>query len=233
MSVRLRQVALVAADLDAAVRPLCDTLDLSVCFNDPGVGAFGLHNALMRTGDEFLEVVTPTQPGTTAGRLLDRRGGDGGYMVIVQADSFADLERLRARLPDLGVRVVWKADGADIAGTHLHPRDVGGAILSIDATAEPRDWKWGGPTWESAATGSMVTGMVGVTISAIDPGAMAARWGEVLDQPATGNRVELEGGFIDFTKAIGRGEGVDGLTLRSDRYAGRHFDIAGVRIDLA
>ena len=42
----------------------------------------------------------------------------------------ASLDAARARLDGLNVRVVWKADLRDAAGTHLHPKDVGGTILS-------------------------------------------------------------------------------------------------------
>ena len=55
--IRLRQVALVARDLDAAVGELCERLGLSVCFRDPGVGAFGLHNALMTIGEGTSDVM--------------------------------------------------------------------------------------------------------------------------------------------------------------------------------
>ena len=84
---RLRQIALVAHDLDSTLASLCEELGADVCFQDPGVGAFGLHNGLLALGDTFLEVVSPTQDGTTAGRYLDRRGGDGGYMVLLQLDA--------------------------------------------------------------------------------------------------------------------------------------------------
>src|SRR6185503_20673725 len=112
---RIRQLALVARDLDPVVSALCDTLGLDVCYRDPQVSAFGLHNALMPIGDTLLEVVSPIQEGTTAGRLLDRRGGDGGYMVILQTD---DLSRDRARVDQLGVRVVWSASLREIASIH-------------------------------------------------------------------------------------------------------------------
>mgnify|MGYP003332243069 CR=1 FL=1 len=56
--IRLRQVALVARDLDQVVGELCRTLGLSVCFHDPGVGEFGLHNALMVVGDQFIDDAT-------------------------------------------------------------------------------------------------------------------------------------------------------------------------------
>src|SRR3954451_23570004 len=107
---RLRQVALVAADLDAVVGSLCTALGVDVTYRDPGVGEFGLHNALLTFGDTFLEVVSPTRDGTTAGRYLTRRGGDGGYMVILQCD---DLERERERVAGLGVRTVWSVDLPD------------------------------------------------------------------------------------------------------------------------
>jgi hypothetical protein len=34
-------------------------------------------------GGDIIEVVAPSKPGTTAGRLLKKRG-DGGYMIIMQ-----------------------------------------------------------------------------------------------------------------------------------------------------
>src|SRR3954453_16887385 len=124
---RLRQVALVARDLDSTCAQIERGLGLRDPFHDPGVAEFGLTNSVYEIGDTFLEVVSPAQEGTTAGRYLERRGGDSGYMVILQSD---DLDADRARVADLGIRVVWKIDLPDIRGTHLHPADVGGAILS-------------------------------------------------------------------------------------------------------
>src|SRR5215211_7551662 len=120
--IRLRQVALVATDRDRVVAELCEWLGVTVSYEDPGVGEFGLHNALMTIGDQFLEVVSPTTGGTTAGRLLDKRGGDGGYMAIYEVDDLVDRD---AQLAERGVRVVWRVDLPDIASRHLHPRDVG------------------------------------------------------------------------------------------------------------
>jgi hypothetical protein len=69
MSLRIRQIALVARDLSRAVEHLEKVLGLDVAFRDPGVGAFGLHNAVLPVGTQFLEVVSPLKDGTTAGRL--------------------------------------------------------------------------------------------------------------------------------------------------------------------
>ncbi|MFQ5351781.1 MAG: VOC family protein, partial [Candidatus Binatia bacterium] len=144
---RLRQIALVARDLDPVVDGLCRTLGLEVGFNDPGVAAFGLRNAVIPVGDTFLEVVSPLRENTSAGRFLERRGGDGGYMVMLQTD---DLEADRRRLDGLGVRVVWEITLDDIAGVHLHPRDLGGAIVSLDQPRPPESWRWAGPDWRGA-----------------------------------------------------------------------------------
>ena len=147
---RLRQVALVAHDCGQVSDELRAAFGWGEPFHDPGVGRFGLTNAVFAAGDTFVEVVAPVQAGTTAGRYLERRGGDGGYMAIFQ---LPDLGAARARLPGLGVRVVWTADLPDIAGTHLHPKDVPGAIVSLDWAEPAGSWK-GSPQPNAARSSS-------------------------------------------------------------------------------
>src|SRR5262245_61392046 len=135
---RLRQIALVVGDLEKNVDDLRAVLGLEVCYRDPGVAEFGLHNALLPIATSFLEIVSPQQPGTTAGRLLEKRRGDGGYMVIVQTD---DLARDRKRVEELGIRVGWQAELPDAATIHLHPRDAGGASPSPHPMRPPGPWR--------------------------------------------------------------------------------------------
>ena len=217
--IRLRQVALVAADRDHVVAELCSFLGLTVSFEDPGVAVFGLHNALLTVGDQFLEVVSPTTSGTTAGRLLDKRGGDGGYMAIFEVD---DLDRRIARVEELGVRVVWAADFPDIRGRHLHPRDVGGAIVSIDEPQPAGAWAWGGP-WRAHAENAVVTAIAGIDVAAEDPDKMQARWHELEIDHA-----------VRFVTAGDRGEGIDAVDLvATDRNrAGASATIGGVELRL-
>lgn len=180
---RLRQIALVAHALEPVVDDLCAVLGLEVCFHDPGVETFGLRNALMPLGpDAFLEVISPLRPGTAAGRQLERSGGDGGYMVIVQTD---DLAADRARMAALGVRIVWEVTLPDAATIHLHPRDVGGAILSLDAMDPPASWRWAGPDWQRHVRTDVTERLLGATLAAHDPAAMSARWASVLGRPAS------------------------------------------------
>jgi hypothetical protein len=211
-------VALVAHDCGQVADELRAAFGWGEPFHDPGVGRFGLTNAVFAAGDTFVEVVAPVQAGTTAGRYLERRGGDGGYMAIFQVP---DLAAARARLPGLGVRVVWTADLPDIAGTHLHPKDVPGAIVSLDWAEPAGSWRWAGPDW----TGRVPEhrgggGVTGVTIEVADPAAAAARWAEVLGVTwaASGTAAGIElagwGQRLRFEPARpGQGEGITAVSV--------------------
>lgn len=217
---RLRQVAFVAENLMQVREELFQLLGLSEDYADPGVGEFGLENSVMTIGDTFLEVVSPTQTGTTAGRLLERRGGDGGYMVLVQTD---DIEFMRNHTESLSVRKIWELDSDDTKAFHLHPKDIGGAILSVDQMEPPESWRWAGQGWESRQA-LWVSTIRSVSIQANDPENMAKRWGKVLDetvQPFNGGwAVLLEGGSIEFHSDVdGRGEGLSAIAFDATNLA--------------
>jgi hypothetical protein len=241
-AMHVRQVALVARDLEPVVEELCAVFGLEVGFRDPGVGEFGLVNAVMPVGTTFLEVVSPMRDGTTAGRFLERRGGDGGYMVIVQT---AELDADRRRLAALGVRIVWEVTLDDIATIHLHPRDIGGAIVSLDQPRPPKSWRWGGPEWQLKARTTVVRAIASVTLESPEPERLAARWAEVLGvPPSDAGEIALEPGLLRFTSGDREGIAAVGLVAvdaaralaaardRGLRVAGRSAWIAGVRFDL-
>ena len=151
-------------------------LGLGEPFSDPGVQYFGLHNAVFALGDTFLEVVSPVREDTSAGRLLQRRGGDCGYMLMFQVD---DLPAARARAADAGVREVFEVTLDDIDEVHLHPGDMEGAIVSLSTPSPPESWRWGGPEW---AKRSAPVAVAGVTVAVPDPDRVAARWRSVVGE---------------------------------------------------
>jgi Glyoxalase-like domain len=203
MSLRIRQIVLAARDLGKVVAQLTSVLGVEVCYHDPEVGKFGLRNALMTIGHkdfvQFLEVVSPIEDNTTAGRHLDRHG-DSGYMLILQSD---DLARDRARFEKLNVRIVWQATHPDISAVHLHPKDIGGAIVSIDQPLPPRSWRWAGPNWKKHVRESGAQQVHTVSMAARDASAMAKRWAEVLGMPNSESnlRIEIEAGQLQFASA--------------------------------
>jgi hypothetical protein len=206
MTLRIRQIVLAARDLDTTVAQLQSVLGVSMCYRDPEVGKFGLHNALFTIGHDgyvqFLEVVSPTQENTTAGRHLDKHG-DSGYMLILQTD---DLARERARFKQLGVRMVWEATHPEISAVHLHPKDIGAAIVSVDQATPPESWRWAGSTWRQHVSRSGAQCVTATTIAAVDPRATSARWAQVLGTatPETaGNaaRINIQDGALKFVQA--------------------------------
>lgn len=228
MPLLMRQICLVTHDLAATERAFDDVLDLPVCFRDPAVGRWGLENILCPIGFSFLEVVAPkaNAGNTAAGRYLARRNGDGGYMVILQASD--DLHpHLYSRLPDLEVRIATEMDYGDFRGVQLHPRDVGGAILSIDRNdPDPADpnrpdqpWHPAGTSWREMEPSRLVTGFRAAELQSDDPESLACRWAQVLDRTlgvdARANPcIQLDDATLRFVEARdGRGEGLGGLDL--------------------
>ena len=246
---RIRQIALVARELEPVVEDLCAVFDLEVSFRDPGVAEFGLQNAVMPVGDTFLEVVSPIREGTSAGRFLERRRGDGGYMVILQSD---DLAADRRRAEAARVRVVWEIALSDIATIHLHPRDLGGALVSLDESRPAPAWRWAGPAWEKRMRTQVVAGIAGVEIQAEEPAKLAGRWADVMGRSAVWDGADvhelvLDEGHVRFVPpGDRRGEGISVVELRavdSDRARtvarerrvspdGTRIEIGGVRFRL-
>ena len=197
---RIRQIALAASDLETTDATFRRLLGCDASYADPEIIYFGLDNRLYTLGDCFLEVVSPVQPNTAAGRFLDRRGGDCGYMVIVQVENLAQEQ---VRLADTAIRTVFADDRGNARAIHLHPKDVPGAIPSLDEMSPPESWFWAGDGWEQRA-GRYVRGILAVEIRSPDPEATGLCWAEAYGielMPAdNGWRLEMDGTEIRFTQ---------------------------------
>lgn len=220
---RLRQIALVAKDLATVEKQIADVLGLEICYRDPGVGKYGLHNALFAMSGTFLEVVSPLRDGTAGGRYLERRKGDGGYMYIVDCD---DLERRREHFLKTGVRLVQDLKSGDEVSTsealHLHPKDTGGCLLSVDRHSGDKDlmggYHWAGPRWQEKDRSKTVKAISGARMQCDDPQAIADRWSNLLERPTTrdGNvwTIELDNARARFSELEDdRGEGLSAVRL--------------------
>ncbi len=225
---------IAAAQLEPVAGALQSALGLGEPFRDPGVGAFGLHNAVFAIGDCFIEVISPSAGDTAAGRWLERRGGDGGYMVIFDLQ---DARSARERAAALGVRTVWEIELPDISAAHLHPADMRGAIVSLDHSEPQGSWRWGGEQW----TGRIGTGapgrLAGITLSVSDPSGTAERWGRVLGVPVRPGEppvLELAGAHVRFEHSdSAAGEGISEFAFELERElpaAAQSIDVGGVRI---
>lgn len=219
MWLRLRQVAFVAERLEPIEEAFADILDLRACFRDPGVAHFGLHNALFTVGNQFIEVVAPIRENTAASRYLERRGGDGGYMVITQCD---DHSPRRARVESLGIRVAHQFDVAgQYHGMQLHPRDTRGTFLEIDEQlgdgchALDGPWMPAGDNWQKGPKSRLLKAIGAAEIQSEDPRSVATRWSSIIEIPlACEDEIELENARLKFVPcADGRPEGLAGIDL--------------------
>lgn len=228
MWLRLRQIAGVAAELKPVEDDLIDILGIAVCYRDPHIDYFGLENALFPIGNQLLEVVAPIQDNTAGGRYLDRRGGDGGYMVITQCD---DHPPRRQRVNDLGIRIVHDTSSEQFINMQLHPRDTGGTFFEIDqqlgSAALERDGPWhpAGPDWQAGQRLERVTGITAAEVQCDDPEDVARRWSEVAETDIEISEsafvLPLENATVRFVSCTdGRPEGLGGIDLEvADRDA--------------
>lgn len=181
---RIRQVVLVAEELEPTRELLQRLFGIEESFRDPPDSGVGIVNVVMPVGDTFLEVVSPMRPDATTRRYLDRTGGDGGYMLIVQYPEFAPAVR---RAEGHGARFVWKIDFPDQRQWHLHPKDIGGAIVAIDWADSPSRWRWAGDDWQDHVGAEVVDVITGIEVSAPDPGELSRRWQRLLAAEPAGS----------------------------------------------
>ena len=217
---RMRQICLVANDLDAVESDLRDIFGIEVCHRDPVVARFGLRNFLMPVGNNFLEVVSPLQAGTAGGRYLQRRGGDGGYMVIMQC---ADAEAAKQRVSELGIRIVLDTPQGANHGIQLHPKDLPGAIAELRQNESAEDpagpWSPAGDNWQQVKNTDVTVAMTAAEIQADNPDLLAERWAAVVDRLVEDRggvpTIRLDDATLRFVPITdGRGEGLGGLDLQ-------------------
>jgi hypothetical protein len=163
-------------------------------YQDPGVERFGLRNAVFALQDTFLEVVSPIRPDASAARLLERRGGDTGYMLMFQVD---DIEAARERVREVEVREVLDVSEDGMAEVHLHPADMRGAIVSLSAPQPPEAWQWAGPNWKERRAPFQLTG---ATITVTQPVAVVDRWQTVLGSELF--RIGIRVGADEFERGL-------------------------------
>jgi len=221
MWLRLRQICLVARDFEPVIDDLKAVFGLEVCYVDPGVRRFGLENSLLPIGSQFLEVVSPIEEGTAGGRYLERRGGDGGYMVITQCDDHAPRRR---RVEELGIRLAHHFEREGFQNMQLHPKDTGGSFFEIDCQTDDMasDGRWlpAGPDWKPAQRLDVVSAILAAEIQSPRHQELADLWGRIAEIPVETDidgwpQIQLENSVIRFVAPTdGRPEGLGGLDLQ-------------------
>ena len=216
--VRLRQICLVAPQLEPVIADIADIMGLRVCYRDGNVAKYGLVNALLPVDTILLEVVSPSREGTAAGRFLDRTAGRGGYMAIFCCD---DPDAYGKRANAIGVRTANVMTHAPYHGVQLHPRDCRAAFIEFNHTDGGDDvlgpYPPAGPDWQNAIRKDVTQALVGVEMQSPDPKGLAEHWGRIVGVDVGTNdkgEAELKLPNADFRFVQGDSEIMSGLMFR-------------------
>jgi hypothetical protein len=178
---RLRQICLVAPQLEPVIEDIAAIMGLSVCYRDGNVAKYGLENALLPVDTILLEVVAPFREGTAAGRFLDKTGGRGGYMAIFCCD---DPDAYGQRANAIDVRTANVITHAPYRGVQLHPRDCRAAFIEFNHTDGSDDvlgpYPPAGPDWQKAIRKDVTQAIMGVEMQSPDPQGLAEHWGRII-----------------------------------------------------
>jgi hypothetical protein len=78
-------------------------------------------------GGDFIELVAPFKDGTTAGRLLEKRG-EGGYMIIMHTE---DAKKRRDHIEEKELaKVIFTHEHDDVVCVQYHPKGIKGVLQS-------------------------------------------------------------------------------------------------------
>jgi hypothetical protein len=216
--VRLRQICLVAPHLEPVISDIAAIMGLNVCYRDSNVAKYGLENALLPVDTILLEVVAPFQPGTAAGRFLDKTSGRGGYMAIFCCD---DPDERGRHAKQMGVRVANVIDHAPYHGVQLHPRDCHAAFIEFNHTAGSDDilgpYPPAGPEWQKSIRRDVTQALTGVEMESPEPQVLAEHWGKIIGIPVSKDQKgdpELRLPNCSFRFIAGASDLMSALTFR-------------------
>ncbi len=216
---RLRQICLVAADLPRAIADMQAIFGVKLAYQDPHVRRYGLQNALFPFGLAFVEIVSPMQPDTAAGRFLERSGGVGGYMAIFNC---SDPQRRGLNANALGVRTAHTIDHPGFHSVPLHPRDCRAAMIEFDRTEGEEDLRGpygpaGGTGWTDAIRTDVTRRLAEIVLESPDPVGLGRHWSRILEMPFVadddGGRIEADMTAMQFARGDGARETLRTLVI--------------------
>jgi hypothetical protein len=215
---RLRQICLVAPELEPVIADIAAIMGLAVCYRDGNVEKYGLVNALLPVDTILLEVVSPFRDGTAAGRFIEKTGGRGGYMAIFCCD---DPDARGKAANAMGVRTANVITHKPYHGVQLHPRDCRAAFIEFNHTDGSDDvsgaYPPAGPDWQKFIRKDVTQALTGVEMQSPKPDTLAAHWGQILQVPVSrGERdvVELKLPNASFRFVKGDAEIMSALDFR-------------------
>ena len=127
--IKLNHLAIVVADMEAALRFWRENLGLQQTGEIASVPAEAVDIAFLTLGDAHIELVQPTTDDSGIAKFLAKRGPGLHHVCLEVADLDAKLEALRAAGCELINDVPREREGRRYA--FVHPKSAGGVLLEL------------------------------------------------------------------------------------------------------
>lgn len=185
----------------------------------------GFRNEMMKIGNTLLEMVQPVKPDHRLHRWLAERGGDGGYMIVLQT---FDAEALRARAAAEKLRLTRDMQFRGQQMIQFDPRRFGTHFETYQYSL-PNGW-WGDPDGRNYGKSQVAEEIVGAEVAVENPTEIAAQIGRLFESPVSGDSVSFVDKKVRFVAPQAQLRGLIALDLKGfDRTRiGDHKLIGGV-----
>ncbi|MGH6644225.1 MAG: hypothetical protein ACRED3_16175 [Bradyrhizobium sp.] len=227
---RVRHYVIAAKDLEAVCGQLYTLLDIEPPTKPPEKEptlAFGFRTRMMRVGTTMIEVVSPIREKHQLQDFFLERGGDGGFMVVMQTyDDTALLARAAAANHKLAFEM------KNFMGQHLMQFDYKtfGARFEFYKYTPEDNW-WGNPLTGDYNDPKAAEDILGAEVAVENPGAIAETAASTFLGKRDGASVHFIDRRIDFVAPVGQARGLTALYLKAkDRSrAGTSAAVANVQ----
>jgi hypothetical protein len=227
---RLRHYVIATTDRDFVCDQIYEFLGLpaTVKKGPDRTLAYGFYSTMMRVGTTMLEVVQPVKPDFHLAHWLNRRGNDGGYMLVLQTyDGKALVSRAKQERLQLNRDQLFQ-------GQHQVQFDEQrfGAFFEFYQYAPEDNW-WGDPLNGPYHEARVVHDISGCDVAVEDPQALASQAARVFLGRLDGTTVHFldrKVRFVPITSA--RGLVALDLPARQSNRVGDWARIAGVQFRL-
>ena len=211
---RVRHYVIAAKDMDAVCGELYRLLDVvpvsKEAGNEPTL-AFGFRTKMIRVGTTLIEVVSPIREKHQLQDFFLERGGDGGYMVVMQTyDDTALLARAAAANHKLAFEI------PNFMGQHLMQFDYKtfGTRFEFYKYTPEDNW-WGNPLHGDYNDPKAAEDIAGAEVAVENPATIAATAASTFLGKQDGASVTFIDRRIDFVAPKGKARGLTAIYLKA------------------
>lgn len=173
----MRQVIIGAGDMEQASKEMRAAFGLAKGFADPLLEEMNMDDDTFRVGPEtHLELVSGLTPEAPISKWAAKVGGGGGYGLAIQVGDHAPY---RARIEQMGVRIIEDMEAYGHGIIQLHPGDMG-ILVELDEIADSSAWFWDDVEAE-VSENPVIDDVLAVEITSPDPEAQSQKWATLFD----------------------------------------------------